>query len=242
MRKQDYFDMWIELWLNPTQIEEILCSILWVSKADFFKLTEISSRFIYEVQKAFYATHSWTPEAYTLQKSEFFSRDFFVDQRVLIPRSETELLVEEALKKINRTGKVDTSIYIDVWTGSSCIATSIIAEIHPLKFHTCFALDISPEALEVARKNISNHVDWKIELRESNLLEAVFHEEVFSKKNLFITANLPYIKDDDHENMWVDVVKHEPDWALYGWAETWFEMYEKLIKQCFQMKKIHNIS
>lgn len=241
MRKQEYFDMGIELGLSPTQIEGILCSILWISKEAFFKLSDIPSTHIYEAQKAFYNTKSWTPEAYTLQKAEFYSREFFVDERVLIPRNETEFLVDEALKSINLESKVDTTVYLDVGTGSSCIATSIIAEIHPLKFYKSFALDISRDALDVASKNISHHIEWKIELRESNLLEAVFHEDIFSWKNMFLTANLPYIKDGDYDNMWKDVVENEPDKALYGGPETWFELYEKLIKQCFQMKKIHNI-
>lgn len=240
MRKQDYFDMGIQSGLTPAQIESILCTILWVSKEAFFKLTDISSKYIYEVQKAFYATQSWTPEAYTTQKTEFYGRSFFVDERVLIPRIETEILVEQALKKINLESRVDSTVYIDVGTGSSCIATSIIWEIHPLHFLKTFGLDISPDALEVAEKNTSQYIEGKIELRESNLLEAVFHEAIFVGKDLFITANLPYIKNGDQENMWKDVVKHEPIEALYGW-ETGFELYKTLIKQCFQMKKIHNI-
>jgi len=117
----------------------------------------------------------------------------------------------------------------------------MVLEMYPLKFQKSFALDISSDALEVAKRNIGDLAKWKVELHESNLLSAVFHDVSIAKKDMCITANLPYILDGDHENMDKNVVKNEPDSALYGWKETGFELYKELIKQCFQMKQVHKL-
>jgi len=76
-------------------------------------------------------------------------------------------------------------------------------------------LDISPEALEVAKMNAKELTSIPIDFRESNLLEGLAHEDTLSGKNLCITANLPYIKNGDTKNMDASVVHHEPDSALY---------------------------
>ena len=233
--------MWIASGLTPSQIEGVLCSVLKVSKEELFLLKEISSKYIYEVQQNFYHFEEGIPEEYTLEKANFYGKDFFVDQRVLIPRNDTEVLVKEALQKINTSLDPSQFVYLDIGTGSGCIPVSIISEMYPLKFQTSYGLDISPDALEVAKENIEKHIPGKVQLKESNLLSAVFHEESLVWKSLFITANLPYILDGDHENMDASVVKHEPDSALYGGEKTGFELYELLIKQCFQMKQIHKL-
>jgi methylase of polypeptide subunit release factors len=94
--------------------------------------------------------------------------------------------------------------------------------------------------MDVASENIEKFSPGKIELRESNLLSWIFHDD-FSWKDLTISANLPYIKDGDYGNMDGSVVRNEPNRALYGWVVTWFELYQELIKQCFQMKQVHKI-
>lgn len=240
MKKQEYIDIGIAAGLSPSQIEWVLCRVLQITQEEFFKLSEISSKYIYEVQQTFFKLQSGASEEYTLEKANFYGRDFFVDERVLIPRNDTELLVQVALKKLH--GEIDIShmIYIDVGTGSGCIPISIVEEMHPLKFEQAIALELSEDALDVAAENIEKHAPAKIELRESNLLSGVFHDDL-REKNLCITANLPYIKDGDHKNMDSKVVRNEPNRALYGGAKTGFELYEVLIKQCFQMKQVHKL-
>lgn len=117
----------------------------------------------------------------------------------------------------------------------------MIKELHPLKFDRSYALDISSEALKVAEKNAQKFNVSELRLVESDLLAAIFHEEYFFGRALCISANLPYIKNDDHENMDKSVIEHEPNTALYGGEKTGFELYETLIKQCFQMKQVHKI-
>ncbi len=220
------------------QIESILCQILQVSREEFFRMTDISSSYIYAVQQKFFDIKNGVPEEYAIWKANFYGRDFFVDQRVLIPRNDTEVLVGIMLDEINQNIDVSNTVYVDVWTWSWCIPISIVEEIYPLKFYAQYALDISPEALEVAKMNAKELTSIPIDFRESNLLEGLAHEDTLSGKNLCITANLPYIKNGDTKNMDASVVHHEPDSALYWWAETGFELYKELIKQCFGLKKI----
>lgn len=87
--------------------------------------------------------------------------------------------------------------------------------MNPLKFKEVYALEISQDAMDVAARNIETHAPGKVELRESNLLSAVFYDDL-AGKDLCITANLPYIKDGDHKNMDERVVRSEPNRALYG--------------------------
>ncbi len=241
MKKQEYFDAGIAAGLKPSQIEGVLCQVLGITKEELYTTRVISASYIYKVQQAFYKINSWISEEYTLWKASFYSRDFSVDSRVLIPRNDTELLVEKALKEIHLDTRVNNTFYIDVGTGSACIPISIVKEMHPLKFEKVFALDISSQALELAKKNILQHnVDF-IELRKSDILSDVFHEKILHGKNIFITANLPYIKNGDYKNMDKSVISQEPSIALYGGEKTGFELYEKLIKQCFQLKEIHKL-
>jgi len=241
MKKQEYIDLGLSSGLSLSQIESVLMRVLQISKEELFKQIDISSRYIYEVQKIFFDLKNGASEEYILETANFYSREFYVDERVLIPRNDTEVLVREALRIINT--KLDTSVtnYVDIWTGSACIPVSIVSEMYPLSFHTSHALDIEQAALEVAKKNIEQYTPWKIQLQQSDLMWAIFHDSSLSAKNLFITANLPYIKNGDSENMDKKVVNNEPDSALYGWKDTWFEIYERLIKQCFQLKEIHKI-
>jgi len=172
-----------------------------------------------------------------LNNEEFFSLDFYIDNRVLIPRNDTETLVYQVLKEI----KNENTILIDVWTWSGCIPIAIIKN---LKFDLkkTYALDISLEALEVAQINRWKYLfDEKIVLVNSDLL-SVFDNFKLEKidSDLIITANLPYIKNEDYKNMDKEVYLNEPHIALFGWEITWFELYEKLISQIIELKKIAN--
>lgn len=241
MKKQEYIDIGLWAGLSLPQIEWVLCSVLNISKKELFLLPSISSKYIYQVQQMFFKLASGASEEYLLETANFYGRDFYVDERVLIPRNDTEILVQVLLRKLNESMNIKHMYYADVGTWSACIPISIIEEMHPLTFEKSYALEISQAAMDVASENIEKFSPGKIELRESNLLSAIFHED-FKGKKLCLSANLPYIKDADYENMDESVVRNEPNRALYGWAETWFELYKELIKQCFQMKQVHKIS
>ena len=140
-------------------------------------------------------------------------------------------------------------VYIDIWTGSGCIPISVMKNMphpnSPIKGEgaSCFAIDISEQALAVAKINIQNHwLEGKIESLRGDLLEPLItHPNPLFKREgvekVIISANLPYIKQNDFENMDESVYMHEPDTALYGWEKTGFELYEKLINQASILAK-----
>lgn len=238
MKKQEYIDMGLQAWLTLTQIEGVLLQILHISQKELFLLQDISSKYIYEIQKYFYEIASGKPQEYVLWVANFYGRDFFVDSRVLIPRNDTEILVWAAVKYVFLHPELSTWVFVDVGTGSGCIALSVLQEIFPLKFSLSYAFDLSLDALEVCKKNAKNFPDIELQFLQSNLLEALSHSPEIQKKPLFMCANLPYIKDNDTLHMDASVVKHEPHSALFWGKNTGFELYEKLIKQCFQLKHI----
>ena len=148
------------------------------------------------------------PIAYLRGEREFFSRAFVVDARVLVPRPETELLVEAALR---RTRHVSLSARaLDLCTGSGCVAITIKKE-RPT--NTVLACDISTDALDVARINCER-LGGLVGLYESDLF-ARFDGQRFE----LITANPPYIPSHEMAALPVDVRDFEPSIALEAGAD-----------------------
>ncbi len=150
------------------------------------------------------------PVAYLVGHKEFYGLDFFVDQRVLIPRPETELLVEAALAVIR--SKIDAGkmpVVADIGTGSGAIAITLAVEEPRLPY--LYACDISPQALEVARVNSQqHHVEQRVYLRQGDLLAAL-PEPVD-----VLIANLPYVGTTEMELLTPDVRAYEPHLALFS--------------------------
>ena len=241
MQKKFYLDQAILSGVSHSNAEKILCRILGCSKEHLFRLSDIAAEHLYEFQKYLYEFQKWLPEAYIFWEQEFYGRNFFCGNSTLIPRKETELLVDVLKNKCLLRADMKESSYIDVGTGTSCILTTLVLELQPLQFTQVYWIDISDDILDLAKKNIVKHGIDNIILHKSSLLWVFLQEEIALKKNIYISANLPYIKNWDTLNMWSDVVSYEPDTALYGWVESWFEMYESLFKECFLLKKIHNL-
>jgi methylase of polypeptide subunit release factors len=156
-------------------------------------------------------------------------------------------MVSECLNEI-KSNYIEKFILLDIWTGSSCIPISIINSLiltkNNFKVTKTYALDISEEALEVSNINITNHnLENLIITKKSDLLSYFFDNfyKDLKDNNFIITANLPYIKDLDYKNMDYWVISYEPKIALYWWKETWFEIYEALINQCFLLKKEYSL-
>ena len=199
-----------------------------------FKLSDLNKIELEKLKKRFF---NWEPIEYIVEKAEFYGLDFFVDSRVLIPRNDTEIMVEQVLEYIP-----ENTILIDIWTGSSCIPISILKNINKLdewRILNTYVIDISKKALEVSKINIEKYkLEDKIIQINSNLLEKNPHlasPEGEEYKNIIITANLPYIKNWDFENMDKETIEFEPDLALYWWEKTGFELYEKLIFQIIEL-------
>jgi release factor glutamine methyltransferase len=144
------------------------------------------------------------PAAYIVGNREFWALDFHVTPAVLIPRPETEFIVEEALNIVG--GMAEASV-ADIGTGSGCLAVSIA---HHAPHVHIVASDVSGEALEIASKNAARHgVSQRIRFVRTSYLEGVVDE--FD----LIVANPPYVREIDRRALSLDV-RHEPDLALFG--------------------------
>ncbi len=148
------------------------------------------------------------PIAYLVGEKEFFSLTFEVDERVLVPRPETELLVETALKRL---AGAEAPVVLDVGTGSGCIPVALLHEREDL---TAIATDISAGALEVAAANAARHeVEGRLELLEGDLLAPVRALPAWGSLAA-VLSNPPYIVAGD-PTVAPDVHEHEPHRALY---------------------------
>lgn len=160
------------------------------------------------------------PIAYLLGHKEFYGHDFIVTPDVLVPRPESELIVDLA----KNLGGPDT-LLIDVGTGSGCLPVTLAPY-----FTSVIALDISPKALVVARRNSRKHGRKNIKFRQSDLLSALLHSKSSLGKfsNIIITANLPYLTAAEIKNE--KSISREPRLALYGGPDG-LALYRKLAQQ-----------
>lgn len=167
------------------------------------------------------------PLAYLTGGKEFYSNKFIVNKNVLVPRPETEIMVEEALYHIKQNQKHKT--VIDVGTGSGCIIISLAKELRNKKNINYFGLDISSEALKIAKKNAKiNKVDKKIKLIKSDLLTKIGNWKLKIGNSVIVTANLPYLTAKQIKNS--PSIKKEPRLALIAGSDG-LKYYKKLFKQ-----------
>ena len=166
------------------------------------------------------------PIAYLLGEKEFWSKKFFVSKDTLIPRPETELLVNK-LVAIFKKKKITI---LDIGTGTGCIIVSLLSE---LKNSNGMAVDISREAILVAKKNACK---FKLSDRIKFLHKSF--EELYEKKFDLIVSNPPYIKRQDIKNLCDDIKKFEPKMALDG-GNDGLDLIKKII---YKSKKILKIN
>ena len=147
------------------------------------------------------------PSAYIVGVREFWGLDFAVTPAVLIPRPETEFIVEEALPLLRARSGARVA---DIGTGSGCLAVTLAHEVANCQV---VASDLSSEALTVARRNAERHgVEARVEFVNASYLDGV--DGLFD----VIVANPPYVRDADKPALSRDV-RHEPDVALFGGAD-----------------------
>ena len=168
------------------------------------------------------------PLAYLLGYREFYGRKFSVNQNVLIPRPETEQIIDSALK-IVRDEKYTRVSVVDVGTGSGCIPITLKLELSKIGVKSdVLGVDVSEPALDLARVNAANHLA-EVQFCYSDLLKAV------KKLPDIITANLPYV---DVKWDWTsEELKFEPALALFA-ADNGLYLIKKLIDQI--IKKLDN--
>jgi len=164
------------------------------------------------------------PAQYITGHQEFWGMDFIVNPAVLIPRPETEHVIETVLQLVNggRASSPGMRI-VDVGTGSGCIALALAKELPDAEVH---ATDISPAALEVARANAARHqLEGRIEFRETDLLEGL-EPASFD----FVVSNPPYVGESEEDQVQLEVRKCEPRDAVFA-GPTGLEVIERLIPQ-----------
>jgi release factor glutamine methyltransferase len=187
---------------------------------------------------------SGVPTQHLTGHQEFWGLEFEVTPDVLIPRPETEHVIEVVLDRLGVTsagGALPGNAALriaDVGTGSGCIAIALAHELHNAHIT---ATDISTPALEVARRNAIRHgVSSRVDFIECNLLDTLLHQSPVTSHQspLFhaIVSNPPYIARREAATLPVEVREHEPEAALFG-GETGSEMYVPLIAQAGTLLK-----
>ncbi len=181
---------------------------------------------LYSLQKKVERRARHEPLAFIRRKSEFYGREFYVNQHVLVPRPESEAMIELALEVLKVTGYklqvTDKSLQIlDVGTGSG--ALGIIMKLEVPKVEVT-ATDISQECLQVACKNAKKH-EVKIKLLQGDLLQPIYNLQPITYN--LVLANLPYVPDNHPINQ---AATQEPHQAIFGGLDG-LDLYRNLFGQ-----------
>lgn len=165
------------------------------------------------------------PTQYLTGKQEFWGLEFEVTPAVLIPRPETEHVIEVVMERLGAQRRQENLHAADIGTGSGCIAVVLASELCGAKI---VATDISGAALEVARRNAERHgVLQRVRFAECDLLSAAAAGgSVFD----LIVSNPPYVARNEEAQLPQDIREHEPHQALFG-GVTGTEIYARLITE-----------
>jgi len=148
------------------------------------------------------------PTPYITQQCQFYGVDLYIDERALIPRPETEGLVDTVLQFAEHRSPAQSTLVADVGTGSGAIAVALA--LHLPQAHI-YAIDISPDSLEVARINVRRHrLEQRVDVLAGDMLQAI------SEAVDIMAANLPYVRDADWSGLMPEIRDHEPQSALLG--------------------------
>jgi release factor glutamine methyltransferase len=184
-----------------------------------------------------------TPAQYITGHQEFWGMDLIVSPAVLIPRPETEHVVETVLDRVGRvSGRVGRTFLsdpantglspsklriVDVGTGSGCIALALAKELAHAEIH---ATEISPAALEIARANAARHqFENRLRFHETDLLDGI-ERKAFD----VVVSNPPYVGDSEEDQVQLEVRKFEPRNAVFAGA-TGMEVFQRLIPQAHKV-------
>lgn len=182
--------------LSTTRIQLVIEATRTLEPGELQRLRELVTR-----------RRAHEPIAYILGEREFYGRSFRVDRRVLVPRPETEVLVDVGLERTRAVSMCTRAL--DLCTGSGCIAITLARE-RPTSFVT--ATDISASALVLARQNALRLGAYRVAFREGDLYDALADSARFD----LVLSNPPYIASDQIASLPADVRGFEPRTALDG--------------------------
>ena len=170
------------------------------------------------------------PLQYILGEREFWGMDFKVSEGVLIPRQDTEILIEETLKKLKDNKHKSNLKGFEIGVGSGIISITLLKEIETL---TMIGVDINDKAIELTKANALKHeVSDRLCILNSNLFEKINKENQFD----FIISNPPYIETKVIDSLQEDIKQHEPKLALDG-GEDGLDFYRAIIDKSFSYLK-----
>jgi release factor glutamine methyltransferase len=205
-------------------VELLLCNVLRQDRVGLIRDADkpLEKAELARYRELYQRRRAGEPVAYLLGVREFYGRPFQVDRRVLIPRPDTETLVEVGLL---RSRHLDLSARVlDLCTGSGCVAITLAKE----RPTTCvLGLDVSPDAVEVARENLVRRGAVNCAIGVSDLFSALAGRRA---RFDLITANPPYIPDAEIDELPVDVRGFEPHLALAG-GEDGLSLVRRLVKE-----------
>lgn len=196
-----------------TKIERLLKKEIYISESEIIKYSNAIKKLKAE-----------TPIQYVVEKANFFGLDFFVNKSVLIPRPETEELIEWIIES---TVTYSKSTILDIGTGCGCIAIILGKEISKSQIT---AVDISKESIEIAQKNAKIHqvnIDFQI-------ADALKSETLPSGKFNIIVSNPPYVRESEKNQMKKNVLDYEPHSALFVEDQDALIFYRKIAEYAFQ--------
>jgi release factor glutamine methyltransferase len=197
---------------------------------------ELTPEEISRYQEALDLRSQGVPSQYITGHQEFWGLDLIVTPAVLIPRPETEHVVETTLELV-RSQKIERPKIVDVGTGSGCIALALAHELPNADIH---AVDVSPAALEIARANAARlQLSERVHFDESDLL-SVFNQQSKSdsQESLFdfVVSNPPYVGECEADKVQREVKKFEPKIAVFGGYEG-VDIIRRLIPQAHALLK-----
>jgi len=207
---ESIFTVLSEYFLNYTRLETVL-------KAD----ESLSEEIIKHFKNAISRLKRQEPVQYICGKTEFYSLPFKVDKHTLIPRPETEGLVQWIIDDENKK-QTKSKTLLDIGTGSGCIAISLAKNLKDIDVS---ALDFSPEALRTAHKNsVLNSV--KVTFFELDLLD----EQTLPQRYDIMVSNPPYVRELEKSNMRSNVLEYEPKSALFVTDKDPFLFYRRIAR------------
>lgn len=208
-----------------------------VSKSDFFfkKSDEISDSCYERYIELIERRSKRVPLQHITNRQNFFGYDFYVDSNVLIPRQDTEVLIEKILEVIEANFNVEISSDIsilDMCTGSGCIAITIYKELIKRGFNIdATAVDLSKDALAVTENNVENLVGIKALNNTFHIIESDMFSNINNNRSYdIIVSNPPYIPTRDIEKLEPEVRDYDPIMALDGDTDG-LRFYRRIIEE-----------
>ena len=166
------------------------------------------------------------PIAYIIGKQEFYGRDFIVDKNVLIPRPETELLVDIVVNDYNRHLANKSVEILELGSGSGAICISLACEIMAAEITV---VDISDAAINISKANAKKHGV----LQQINFVKSNWYNNLLVKQYDYIVSNPPYVSRSEKDQMAEETYIFEPDLALYA-ADNGLSSYKEIIGSAYK--------